>query len=131
MAKDAFDEIERMFGLLSQQFGTELAGVAADVIDEGEAFVVRADLPGYDADDIDVTLTDARTVRITATRERDQTDGRYVRRERRQHTADRTVSLPDPVEGEGTSANYDAGVLTVRLARQVADSDDETDIPVS
>lgn len=131
MAKDAFDEIERVFGLLSQQFGAELAGVAADVIDEGDAFVVRADLPGYEADDVDVALSDARTVRITATREGHQTDGRYVRRERRQHTADRTVSLPEPVEGEGTSADYDAGVLTVRLPKQVADGDGETDIPVS
>lgn len=130
MAKDAFDEIERAFGLLSQQFGTELAGVATDVIDEGDGFVVRANLPGYDADDIDVTLRDARKVRITATRERDETNGRYVRRERRQHTADRTVSLPEPVESDGTSADYDAGVLTVRLAKQVADGDD-TGIPVS
>lgn len=131
MANDAFDEIERVVGLLSQQFGTELAGVATDLIDEGDAFVVRADLPGYQSDDIDVTLSDPRSLRITATRESDGTEGRYLRRERRQHTADRTVSLPDPVESDGTSADYDDGVLTVRLAKQSADHDADTDIPVS
>lgn len=131
MANDALDEIERVFGLLSEQFGTELAGVATDVIDEGDAFVVRADLPGYQSENIDVTLGDPQTVQITATRTGYETDGRYVRRERRQQTANRTVSLPEPVESEGTSADYDAGVLTVRLAKQVADGDDDTDIPVS
>ena len=130
MANDAFDEIERVFGLLGQQFGTALAGVATDVIDEGVAFVVRADLPGYRPDDIDVTLRDPRTVRITATRDGHEAEGRYVRRERRQHTADRTVSLPEPVERDGTSADYDAGVLEVRLAKQVT-GDDDTHIPVS
>lgn len=130
MANDALDEIERLFGLMSQQFGVELAGVPADVIDEGDAFVVRADLPGYAAADVDVTLTDGRTLRITAERARDETDGRYVRRERRQRTADRTVTLPEPVAASSAMADYDAGVLTVRLAKR-ADDGSGTDVPVS
>ncbi|SFS12127.1 HSP20 family protein [Halomicrobium zhouii] len=132
MATDPLDEIERVFGLLSQQFGTELAGVPTDLIDEGDAYVVRADLPGYRPDDVDVSLPDARTLRITASRSGDQAEGRYVRRERRQHTAERTVSLPEPVVGADARANYDAGVLTVRLAKPRDDGDDdETDIPVN
>jgi len=85
MATDPFDDRERVFGLVSQQFGTELAGVPTDLVDEGEAYVVRADLPGYRPDDVDVSLRDARTLRITASRREDQPDGRYVRHERRQH----------------------------------------------
>ena len=132
MATDPFDELERVFGLVSQQFGTELAGVPTDLVDEGEAYVVRADLPGYRPDDVDVSLRDARTLRITASRREDQPDGRYVRHERRQHTADRTVSLPEPVVGGEATAEYDAGVLIVRLAKpDTGSDDDDTDIPVN
>lgn len=120
-----------MVGLMSEQFGTQRSGVAVDVIDDGDAFDVRADLPGYDAEDIDVTLQDSRTVRITAVRDGDDVDGRYVTRERRQRTADRTVTLPDAVASEETHADYDAGVLTVHLAKQSGDSEDGTDIPVN
>lgn len=130
MADDALDEIERVFGLLSEQFGVQVGSVPVDLIDEGDAFVVRADLPGYDAEDVDVTLRDPRTVRITASRERERAEGRYVRHERRQHTADRTVSLPDAVDADDASATYDAGVLTARFAKRADESDEGTDVPV-
>lgn len=132
MAKDAFDEIERLFGRWSQEFGTELAGVPTDVVETGDAVVVRADLPGYDGDDIEVTLADDRTLKITASREApDAVDGRYVTRERRQRTASRTVSLPANVDGEGTTADYEAGVLEVRLEKRTSDDQAGTDIPVN
>lgn len=130
MANDALDEIDRLFGLLSEQFGTHRAGVAVDVVDEGEAVVVRADLPGYDAAAVDVTLLDPRTLRITAERERSESAGRYVKRERRERTADRTVTLPDPVDGDDADATYDAGVLTVRLSKRSGDDGTGTDIAV-
>lgn len=131
MAQDPLDEIERMFGLMSEQFGTKAGGVPVDVIDDGDALVVRLDLPGYEPDDVDVTLTDDRTLRVTGERSSDEADGRYVKRERRQRTADRTVSLPESVEGEASNADYAAGVLTVRLPKRTADGADGTDIPVN
>ncbi len=131
MAQDPLDEIERMFGLMSEQFGTKVGGVPVDVIDDGDALVVRLDLPGYDPGDVDVTLSDDRTLRVTGERSPDEADGRYVKRERRQRTADRTVSLPGSVEGEAASANYAAGVLTVRLPKRAAEGADGTDIPVN
>lgn len=131
MANDAFDEIERMFGLMSEQFGVQRSAVPVDLIDDGDAFEVRADLPGYDGGDVDVTLADARTLRITAVRDGDGVEGRYLTRERRQRTADRTVTLPTPVDDEGTTARYDGGVLTVRLAKRTGTDEDGTDIPVN
>lgn len=132
MGNDALDEIERMFGLMSEQFGVQRSAVPVDVVDEGDAYVVRADLPGYDADDVDVRLTDSRTLRITAAREDgEEVDGRFVTRERRQRAADRTVTLREPVETDETTASYDAGVLSVRLAKRTGDEESGTDIPVN
>jgi HSP20 family protein len=138
-----FDDIERMFGRLSDQFagidpvelGGSLGGIAVDVRDEGDEIVVLADLPGYHTDEIEVTLTDERTLHLYAERERETEetdeaeDGVYVRRERTHESTERSVSLPDPVEEDGTTAAYDNGVLTVTLAKQSADDEGQS-IPV-
>lgn len=135
-----FDDIERMFDRLSEQFssidpvevGAGLTGIAVDVRDEGDALVVAADLPGYDTDNIEVTLSDERTLRLSAERESEREEseaGVYVRRERSHESVERTVTLPEAVEDEETSAAYDDGVLTVTLPKQTPD-DDSRSIPV-
>ncbi|PSP95837.1 heat-shock protein [Halobacteriales archaeon QS_4_62_28] len=123
------EEIERVIGLMSDQFGTHRQSVPVDVIDTGDQFVVHADLPGLSADDIDVRVSDNHTLTLAAERAESETDGRYVTRERKQQAARRTVRLPDAVDADETSASYDAGVLTVELDK--ATSDDETAIPVN
>jgi len=125
---DPFDEIERMFGQMGEQFGTRRTSVPVDVLDTGAAFVVHADLPGLAAEDIEVTVDDDRILTIAAEREADETEGSYVKRERSQQLVSRTVRLPDSVDPEATSASYDAGVLTVELGKE--SDDGGTSIPV-
>ncbi|MFB6165797.1 MAG: Hsp20/alpha crystallin family protein [Haloarculaceae archaeon] len=138
--QNPFDEIERMFDQFSRQFGqmdTQGFGrdVAVDVADLGESFEVTADIPGYDSDEIDVTLPDTRTVRIVANQESttEQREGdderRYLRQERRHRSFSRTVSLPDDVAADEADATYDNGVLTIELPKQTASQG--TNIPVS
>ena len=136
---DPFDDIERMFDRLSEQFadidpvefGSGLTGPAIDLRDEGDQLVAVVDLPGYDTDDIDVTLPNERTLRVTAERERETEaeEGIYVRSERSHQSVERSVRLPDPVTEDGTSATYENGVLTVTLQKQHAD-DAGRSIPV-
>lgn len=140
MSSDPFDDIEKMFDRLSTQFdqldpvefGLGGGHVPVDLYDEGEAFSLVADLAGFDGDDIELTLPDERTVRISADRsvgsDRDD-DGVYVRQERSESVA-RTVSLPEPVEETETSASFDAGVLTLTLPKREPDEDSHS-IPVN
>lgn len=135
-----FDEIERMLDRMSRQFESidptdvagSLGGVPVDVRDEDEQFVVTADLPGYETEDIDVTLSDASTLHISAETDEDVTDeeGAFVRRERRQTSVSRTVGLPDRVSEDGTDASYQHGVLTVTLPKDRPDDGGQT-IPVN
>lgn len=121
-----FGEIERLVEEMNEglrAFDTSLGGdVPADVLDAGEAYEVRVDLPGYDREGIDVRLSD-RTLTVEAERSTDTggSDERYVRRERTRESVSRTVHLPEAVEAGGTSATYEAGVLTVRLPKRGAD----------
>ncbi|MDS0278803.1 Hsp20/alpha crystallin family protein [Halomicroarcula sp. S1AR25-4] len=131
--RDPLSELERAFDTLSEQFGVDVDTVPTDILDEGDAFVVHADLPGFDSADLDVQLVEERKLTITAdhSEESETTDGRYVQRERRRQSASRTVRLPEAVDEEGTSASYEEGVLTVRLPKVSGDADDGTDIPVN
>ena len=130
--RDPLGEIERAFDVLGDQFGVAAGTVPTDVIDEGDSFVVRADLPGYDSEDIDVQLAEGRTLTISAehSEESELDDGRFVQRERRQQSLSRTVTLPEAVTESETSAAYDDGVLTVTLPKATGD-DDGTSIPVN
>jgi HSP20 family protein len=104
--------------------------VAVDVAETDEEFTVTADLPGYDRENIDLTL-ETRQLRIAAERERtaeetgedDEDGGRFVRRERSHEAVSRTVTLPDDVVAEEVSATYRNGVLTVHLPKATPDDD--------
>jgi len=131
MARNPFEDLETAIERVSEQFedGLDLAmdeGVPVDVLDRDEEYVVVADLPGFDADDVDVTLSDGR-LDITAEREEsvvetgEEETARYVRRERAGRSVSRSVRLPDPVDADGVTASHSAGVLTVTLPKERAD----------
>ncbi|MBX0287012.1 Hsp20/alpha crystallin family protein [Haloarcula salinisoli] len=130
--RDPLSEIERAFDVLGDQFGVAAGTVPTDIVDQGDSFVVHAELPGYDSDDIDVQLSEGRSLTISAehSEESETTDGRYVQRERRQQSLSRTVSLPEAVTESETAASYEDGVLTVTLPKATA-ADDGTSIPVN
>ncbi|RBI63028.1 Hsp20/alpha crystallin family protein [halophilic archaeon] len=124
--EDMFDRMSRQFESVGQQFeeSTESFGwqggtqMSLDVADRGEEFVVTVDLPGFEKEDIDVRLRDDR-LSIDAEREEEmeEGDGEYLRRERSQRSVSRSVSLPEPVDGENVTAEYNNGVLSVTLPK--------------
>ncbi|NGM68911.1 Hsp20/alpha crystallin family protein [Natronolimnobius sp. AArcel1] len=138
MRGNPFDEIEDMLDRVSRQVeegvasgGLQVPGsVAVDVADTADEFVVTADLPGYETDDIELTLSEG-TLRLEANREDELefTDGDYIRRERSRKTANRRIRLPEPVEEDEISAGYENGVLTVRLPKVVG-SDESKEIDI-
>jgi len=139
MARNPFDEIERMFDRMSHQFETldeDLfeGSVAVDVEDTGDSFVVTADLPGFDGDDIDVELS-GETLTLSAAHsestetEDEDDDHRYIRRERHEQSVNRSIRLPEPVEEDENEASYNNGVLTVTLPK--VGSGEGHDIPIN
>ncbi|GAA0222013.1 archaeal heat shock protein Hsp14 [Haladaptatus pallidirubidus] len=140
--KNPFDELEEMFERMSRQFDEmggqfsggmnwQTGGVSVDVVDNDDEYVVTADLPGFEKDDLDITLQENR-LRISAEHESEieEESEEYLRQERSQRSVSRTVSLPDPVDESNVSAEYRNGVLTVSLPK-IGESDDSHNIEVN
>ncbi len=96
-------------------------GLALDVAETDDNFVVTASAPGVNPDDIDITLTD-NTLTIKGEMRKDETveEEKYHLRERRYGSFSRTLTLPTPVDADKIEANFDNGVLTVQLPKTEA-----------
>lgn len=91
-----------------------------DVTDRGDHFLVQADLPGVNKEDIDVYLDGDRLV-IEAESQGEDNSGseqsRAVIRERRYGKWVRALQLRSEVEPERIEATYDNGVLELRVPK--------------
>jgi HSP20 family protein len=92
---------------------------AVDLREEDSRFVIRADLPGVEPKDIEVTMEDGvltlRGKRVLEHRE--EREG-YRRVERASGTFFRRFTLPDTADAESISARSSQGVLEVTIPKQ-------------
>ena len=96
-------------------------GVAFPSLDISEGrkkITVKAEIPGMEKDDIEVTVHGRTlTVRGEKSEETAEEDERRYHRERRYGAFHRTVELPAEVDPENVSATYKRGVLEVTLRK--------------
>lgn len=89
-----------------------------DVIDRESEVVVRAELPGVDKDNIEVSITDHSVwIRGTTSREEEEEEGNYYRRESTRGEFARTVSLPVDVDTGKANAKFKDGVLELVMPK--------------
>jgi HSP20 family protein len=89
-------------------------------VDNGR-LVVRADLPGVDPKDVEITATgDQLTIRAKREQKREEKGRDFIHREISYGSFERVVKLPDGVNPDEIKASYDKGVLelTVPLPEQ-------------
>jgi HSP20 family protein len=105
----------------SDWFGSRTSGSGAfplvNVFNDGEDFVLVAELPGVKKEDLDVQVR-GDTLRIQGKKSISYDEGASVhRRERATGQFDRTLTLPAEVDATKVAAEYRDGVLTLRLPR--------------
>ena len=89
-----------------------------DVSETKNDFVVKAELPGIDPKDIDISLTDGMlTIRGEKKQEREEKEENYHLIERNYGTFSRSVSLSRDVKPDKINASYKDGVLRVVLPK--------------
>lgn len=89
-----------------------------DVVDRDQEILVRAELPGVDKNDLDVSLDEQTvTLRATTRQEKKEEDGHYHLHEISQGTFLRTVPLPCAVNGDQAKASFKDGVLELAIPK--------------
>jgi HSP20 family protein len=97
-------------------FGAEPWTPRVDVRQEGGELVVKADLPGVPAEQIEVLADDdTLTIRGERTEEEEKKGETWWRRETRRGAFTRRLRLPRGVKPEAIRARYHDGVLEVRM----------------
>jgi HSP20 family protein len=120
---DPFEQLQgELDRMLEAAFGSSAwaGGVypPVNVFDQGEAFVLKAEVPGIDPAKLELNVEDD-TVTLRGERAFTEPaqDAAYHRREREQGQFRRVVRLPSRVAGDEAHAEYRDGVLTLRIPK--------------
>ncbi|MEA3377956.1 MAG: Hsp20/alpha crystallin family protein [Chloroflexota bacterium] len=92
--------------------------LAVDMYETDEDVVVKVSVPGIDPEDLDISITgDTLTIRGESRAEEEVEEDNYIYRERRYGAFSRTVTVPMSVEADKAEAEFEDGVLTLRLPK--------------
>ena len=90
-----------------------------DVYEDEHNVTLKIEVPGIDEKDIDVRIeNNTLTVHGERKFEKEEKEENYRRVERQYGSFTRTFTLPNTVDPENVSANYDKGVLKINLAKK-------------
>lgn len=113
-----FDEFDRLFESLPMQATNTSWGVAIDVMETDDHYMVKASVPGLSADDLDLTIEDnVLTLRGEVKEDETTENGQYHVRERRYGTFSRRVRFPVAVNADSVEATYENGILTLSVPK--------------
>ena len=100
----------------SESFGQVTRWPQVEVTREGNKFVVKADIPGLEKEDVKVELRDDELCISGERREEsERAEGGYYRSERSYGSFCRVVALPQGAKPETASASFENGVLRVEM----------------
>jgi HSP20 family protein len=134
-ALSPFEEMDRMFedflsrgwmrplrwelpswGDMAKPFEGKMPKV--DVIERDDEVVVKAEIPGVDKKDLDVSVTEnSVTIKGTTSHEEKEEKGDYFRSEISRGAYARTVGLPAYVDADKAKASFKDGVLELKLPK--------------
>ncbi len=116
-------EVNRLFGTFFDAPASDAAFARRwvppmDLVEDGDTYVLRADLPGLDGDDVKIELDD-RVLTLSGERSSESEQHRegYHRIERATGSFTRSLTLPEGVDPEAIEASFDKGVLEVRIPK--------------
>ena len=96
-----------------------ISSPSCDIADEGDRYVVNADLPGVSKDDVKLDVSD-NALEISAEHKEHEEEKKknYVRKERRFVSYHRTLPLSEKVDSSKAKATLNNGILTIEVPKQ-------------
>lgn len=90
-----------------------------DVIDRDKELFIKAELPGFDKDDLDISIANNQLViKAKTCKEEKEEKGDYLKQEIRRSEIYRSILLPAEVEDENIKTSYSNGVLELTMPKQ-------------
>ena len=114
-----FDDFERNFFGSSDNF----VAFGTDIVDQGDNYLLKADLPGFAKEDIAVNIDgDRLTISAERNEEQEETRDNFVRRERSRGTFCRSFDISG-IRAQEITAEYKNGVLSLSLPKDKTKTD--------
>lgn len=131
--RNPFWELERLHRDMSRIFDPIMSGEteqdaslwagnwspAVDVLEQKDAILVKADLPGMRREDIDVSIeNNVLSIRGEKKHDAEHKEGDVIRCERYYGTFHRAFTLPSSVDPQKVQAQFHDGVLELQIAKK-------------
>jgi HSP20 family protein len=113
-------EFDRLFGSLFENGGRQAQRwvPAMDLVEADDHFVLKADLPGLAEEDVAIEVQDnVLTISGSREAEHERKEKGWYRLERSYGSFSRSLTLPDGVDADKVEANFDRGVLEIRVPK--------------
>ncbi len=120
LPRSMFDDLFEQFMNDEDRQMTEMMSAAMDVAETEQAYEVKMDLPGVNADDVDIQIeNNTLTVRGQRSEESEEKDEakQFHRVERYSGTFSRSVVLPNSINEDETAAEFRDGVLKIVIPK--------------
>ena len=130
--RSGFEELDKVFDNFKRDFEHVFAPTftarplhlfesttACDLVDEGDKFVVTADMPGMKKEEINLNVGDD-YVDISAEHKESEEEKKkkYIRKEHHEVSIHRRLSLPERVKSGDVKAKLNNGLLTVEIPKE-------------
>lgn len=122
-----FDTLQRqMDRLFRDSYGNREESLAAvgfappvDIYEDEHSYTLKLEVPGIEEKDIDVRLEN-NTLTVSGERkyEKEEKEENFRRLERRYGSFTRSFTVPNTVDAENVAADYDKGVLKIKLLKK-------------
>jgi HSP20 family protein len=133
-----FDNFRREFERTISSFpalnlpSMSMASMSCDVLDEGDRYVIHAEMPGVEKKDVKLNALD-NSIEISAEHKEESEEKKkdYLRKERKAVSYYRRLPLPEKVDSSKAAAKLNNGVLTVDIPKVTPTPKSKSkDIPV-
>ena len=119
-----FPTLDRLFGSMlgepeTNGFTLDEGTLALDISENDQEVIVRASLPGFTKDQVEIEAHDGvLTIKAEKTEETETKDERFYRKERRIGSVSRRIALPSVVKEADAHAELENGELILRLPKE-------------
>lgn len=116
--RNLMNEFDRLFDVPVRWQSPTAWGLAIDVAENENGYVVKASVPGVAPEDVEITMED-NVLTLKGELKGDETieNDKYHVRERRFGSFSRSITFPMLVNADAVEAMYDKGVLSLNIPK--------------